>query len=74
MPIVRVAETLALKGGRVSLHDTWPAFAALVWSIDSLGRETLLFAAVAFLIGGIDDLALDLFYLGRRAIKLERAG
>lgn len=58
------------KGAHFPLHDTWStiAGAALVWAIDSVGRETLLFAAVAFVIGGIDDLVLDLFYLGRRAV------
>lgn len=40
----------------------WGEAAAL---IDIGARETLLFAAVGFCIGGIDDLAVDLVYLAR---------
>jgi len=38
----------------------------LIWAIDVLSRETTLFAAVGFAIGGLDDLAVDLIYLVRR--------
>ena len=34
----------------------------MIWAIDVLSRETMLFAAVGFAIGGIDDLAIDLLY------------
>ncbi len=37
---------------------------ATAW-IDAIARETMLFAAVGFLIGGCDDLAVDLAYLIR---------
>ena len=45
------------KGGRLS-----PAFSAL----ELLRNELLLFAAVGLLIGGIDDLLIDLIYIVRR--------
>lgn len=38
--------------------------AAMPW-IDGIARETMLFAAIGFLIGGIDDLLVDLAYLVR---------
>lgn len=38
--------------------------AAVAW-IDGIARETMLFAAIGFLIGGIDDLAVDLAYVVR---------
>jgi adsorption protein B len=37
-----------------------------VWIIDAIARETMLFAAVGLLIGGIDDLLIDLVFLVRR--------
>lgn len=37
----------------------------LAWAIDAVARETMLFAAAGFLLGGIDDLAIDLIYFGR---------
>ncbi len=37
---------------------------AVVW-LDEVVREAMLFAAVGFLIGGIDDLAVDALYLAR---------
>ncbi len=46
--------------------------AIVVWMIDSIARETMLFAAVGFLIGGIDDLAIDLIWLARRARRRDR--
>lgn len=42
------------------------AGAIIVWWIDAIARETTLFAAVGFLIGGIDDLLVDLIYMWRR--------
>lgn len=39
----------------------------LIWTIDAIARETMLFAAVGFLIGGIDDLAIDLIWFARLA-------
>lgn len=41
-------------------------WAALITGIDIVARETMLVAAVGFLVGGLDDLALDLFYLVHR--------
>ena len=37
----------------------------LLWVLDCIAREALLFAAVGFLVGGIDDLAVDLIFLAR---------
>lgn len=34
-------------------------------SIDAMARELALFAAIGFLIGGIDDLLIDLIWIGR---------
>jgi adsorption protein B len=34
--------------------------------VDMVARETLLFAAIGFLIGGLDDFAIDLVYIGHR--------
>ncbi|TPG14189.1 glycosyl transferase family protein [Sphingomonas koreensis] len=36
------------------------------WVIQVIARETMLFAAVGFLIGGLDDAAIDLLYFARR--------
>jgi adsorption protein B len=35
---------------------------------DALTRETMLFAATGFLIGGLDDLVVDLIYIVRRVV------
>lgn len=40
----------------------WEAGVALV---DIVVREAMLFAAVGFVLGGVDDLAIDLLFLGR---------
>ncbi|WP_239017924.1 glycosyltransferase [Sphingomonas aracearum] len=40
--------------------------ATIMWAVDAFAREATLFAAVGFLIGGADDLALDLVYLWTR--------
>lgn len=37
-----------------------------LWMLDSVVREAMLFAAVGFVIGGIDDLAVDFVYFARR--------
>src|SRR5687767_2080587 len=37
----------------------------LLWLLDVAARELMLFAAVGLLIGGIDDLAVDLIWLSR---------
>lgn len=49
-----------------------------LWFVDSIARETMLFAATGLLIGGIDDLLVDLFYLfyrmrqrGKSRLRLE---
>lgn len=39
----------------------------LITAIDSIAREATLFAAIWFLIGGVDDLLIDLIYFARRA-------
>ncbi len=41
--------------------------ATFVGSFDAIARETTLFAAIWFLVGGLDDLAVDGVYLLRRA-------
>ncbi|RYY26283.1 MAG: glycosyl transferase family protein [Sphingomonadales bacterium] len=38
----------------------------LIALIDAAARETTLFAAIWFLVGGLDDLAVDLIYAARR--------
>lgn len=38
----------------------------LVIALESIAREAMIFAGVGFLIGGIDDLAVDFIYLLRR--------
>src|SRR3546814_20114574 len=39
----------------------------IVWGLDAAVHEALLFAAVGFLVGGIDDLAIDAIFLVRIA-------
>lgn len=39
---------------------------AVMLGVDVVAREAMLFAAIGFLIGGIDDLAVDLVYLWSR--------
>ena len=39
---------------------------ACLWTLDAFAREATLFAAIGFLIGGADDLALDGVYLWAR--------
>lgn len=36
----------------------------MVWATDIVAREAILFAATGMVIGGIDDLAIDLIYFG----------
>jgi bacteriophage N4 adsorption protein B len=38
----------------------------LITAIDTIAREATLFAAIWFLVGGLDDLLVDLIYLARR--------
>lgn len=38
----------------------------LITAIDAIAREATLFAAIWFLIGGLDDLLVDLIYVARR--------
>lgn len=40
--------------------------AAILWALDSALREAVLLAAVLFVIGGIDDLLIDLLWLRHR--------
>ncbi len=37
-----------------------------MWFVDAIARETMLFAAVGLLIGGLDDVLIDLVFLIRR--------
>lgn len=46
-----------------------PGIEAVTLAIDAIAREAMLFAAIGFLIGGIDDLAVDLVYLWSRIRK-----
>jgi len=45
----------------------------LITAIDAIAREATLFAAIWFLVGGVDDLLVDLIYLARR-VRLGLAG
>jgi adsorption protein B len=45
---------------------------SVIAAVDTLSRETMLFAAIGFLIGGIDDVAIDLVYLRHRAKRARR--
>ncbi|WBY07058.1 hypothetical protein PIB19_16680 [Sphingomonas sp. 7/4-4] len=38
----------------------------LITAIDAIAREATLFAAIWFLVGGLDDLLVDLIYAARR--------
>lgn len=38
----------------------------VLWGLDAAARELTLFAAVGFLVGGVDDLLIDLAWLGHR--------
>lgn len=38
-----------------------------LWIIDAVARETMLFASIGLLIGGIDDLLIDIAFLARLA-------
>ncbi|WP_375285770.1 glycosyl transferase family protein [Sphingomonas sp.] len=53
-------DTLGLKGD--------VGVGALVWLVDACLREALLFAGAGFLVGGIDDLAIDLMWLRGRIV------
>ncbi|WP_066799800.1 glycosyl transferase family protein [Sphingomonas soli] len=46
----------------------------LIAAIDAVARESTLFAAIWFLVGGIDDLAVDLIYVARRLKMKLRPG
>ena len=48
-------------------------WSGIVWVSDSVVRELTLFAATGFLIGGADDLAIDLVYFFRHLFTLLRA-
>lgn len=41
-------------------------FATAVVALDAVAREAMMFAATGFLVGGIDDLIVDILYLARR--------
>lgn len=38
----------------------------ILWVLDAVAREASFFAAFGFLVGGLDDLLVDLVYLARR--------
>lgn len=44
----------------------------LIAAIDAAAREATLFAAIWFLVGGLDDLAIDLIYAARRVKRTLR--
>jgi adsorption protein B len=46
----------------------------LLAALDFAARETMLFAGIGFLIGGVDDLAVDLVFLCLRLIRWWRLG
>lgn len=46
-----------------------PGIETIISAIDAVARETMLFAAIGFLIGGIDDLLVDLVFLWSRLRK-----
>lgn len=46
---------------------------ATVGAIDAILHETMLFAAIGFLIGGVDDLLVDLIFIGRAIVYRIRA-
>ena len=48
------------------------ASATILFVIDAIAREAMLFAAIGFLIGGIDDLLVDLAYGAARLRDLLR--
>lgn len=43
--------------------------AEILWGIDAVARETMLFAAIGLLIGGLDDLMLDLCFVAGRMTR-----
>lgn len=53
----RLAGGTGRGGGRVGTG---------LWLLDAVAHELLLFAAVGLVIGGIDDLAVDLIFFARR--------
>ena len=46
-----------------------PGIDAVISAIDAVAREAILFAAIGFMIGGVDDLMVDLVFLGSRLRK-----
>ena len=40
-----------------------------IWLADTVAREALLFAAIGFLIGGLDDLVIDLSWMARHVAR-----
>lgn len=44
----------------------------MMWLVDSVAREAMLFAAVGLLIGGLDDIAVDAVYWTRRLFGRDR--
>lgn len=60
-------------GGRVI---GWAAidWHGALWLLDAAVRELLLFAAIGFLIGGVDDLAIDAVFFARQSWQRLRSG
>ena len=46
---------------------------AIILGIDAVAREAMLFAAIGFLIGGLDDLAIDVAWLWARGVRRDGA-
>ncbi|MDE0877478.1 MAG: glycosyl transferase family protein [Sphingomonas bacterium] len=51
-----------MPGGESLLDQT-------IWVVDVVARETMLFAATGLLIGGLDDILVDLLYLRQRLFR-----
>ena len=54
-----------IRAGGTGMHDP----GGLTWLADAALREIALFAAIGILLGGIDDLAMDLLWLGRTMLR-----
>ena len=59
-------EDIPAESGGCGLGDI---SGTIVWAIDILARETLLFASAGFLLGGLDDLSVDFVYMIRRLFR-----
>lgn len=65
LPLI-VPRAARLNSPSESEGDTAPVGEGLLIAIDAVARETTLFAALWFVVGGLDDLLVDLIYLAQR--------